>query len=228
LSPARQIDERWVEVDAYVGEMLLGRDAALEAAVEASARAGLPAIAVSPPQGRFLNLLARVHGARSILELGTLGGYSTIWLARALPADGRLVTLELDPDYAAVAQANIVRAGLTDLVEQRVGAAADGLRSLIEEGAGPFDLVFIDADKQGTPEYFELSLQLVRPGGLIVVDNVVRDGALADPDTDDPRALGMRRFHELAAKQPRVEATTIQTVGSKGYDGFTMMLVDAA
>ena len=220
--------ERWREVDAYVGELLLGEDPALEAALRASAEAGLPAIAVSPPQGRFLNLLARVHGARLILELGTLGGYSTIWLARALPADGRLVTLELDPDYAAVAEANIARAGLADLVEQRVGPAAEGLRRLTEEGAGPFDLVFIDADKQGTPEYFELSLQLVRPGGLIVVDNVVRDGALADPDTDDPRALGMRRFHELASKQPRVEATTIQTVGSKGYDGFTMMLVDAA
>ena len=220
--------ERWSEVDAYVGEMLLGEDPALEVALRSSAEAGLPAIAVSPPQGRFLNLLARVHGARLILELGTLGGYSTIWLARALPADGRLVTLELDPDYAAVAQANIARAGLAELVEQRVGPAAEGLRRLIEEGAGPFDLVFIDADKQGTPEYFELSLQLVRPGGLIVVDNVVRDGALADPDTDDPRALGMRRFHELAAEQPGVEATTIQTVGSKGYDGFTLMLVDAA
>jgi len=220
--------DHWSEVDAYVGEVLLGEDPALEAALRASAEAGLPAIAVSPPQGRFLNLLARVHGARLILELGTLGGYSTIWLARALPADGRLVTLELDPDYAAVAQANIARAGLADLVEQRVGPAAVGLRRLTEEGAGPFDLVFIDADKQGTPEYFELSLQLVRPGGLIVVDNVVRDGALADPDTDDPRALGMRRFHELAAEQPRVEATTIQTVGSKGYDGFTMMLVNAA
>ena len=220
--------ERWSEVDAYVGEMLLGEDPALEAALRASSQAGLPAIAVSPPQGRFLNLLARVHGARLILELGTLGGYSTIWLARALPADGRLVTLELDPDYAAVAQANIARAGLAELVEQRVGPAAEGLRRLIDEDAGPFDLVFIDADKQGTPEYFELSLQLVRRGGLIVVDNVVRDGALADPDTNDPRALGMRRFHELAAEQPRVEATTIQTVGSKGYDGFTMMLVDAA
>jgi predicted O-methyltransferase YrrM len=221
-------DERWSEVDAYVDEMLLGSDPSLDAALAASTEAGLPAIAVSPPQGRFLNLLARIHGARSILELGTLGGYSTIWLARALPADGRLVTLELDPGYAAVAEANVARAGVADVVEQRVGPASDGMRDLISEGAGPFDLIFIDADKQGTPEYFELALELSRPGGLILVDNVVRGGALVDRDSDDARALGMRRFHELAAAQPRVEATTIQTVGVKGYDGFTLLLVDAS
>jgi len=220
--------ETWSEVDEYVGEMLLGSDPALEAALASSVDAGLPSIAVSPPQGRFLNLLARVHGARSILELGTLGGYSTILLARALPPDGRLVTLELDPRYAEVAGTNIARACVADVVEQRVGPAADGMRELIGEGAGPFDLIFIDADKQGTPVYFELALELSRPGGVILVDNVVRGGALVDPHTDDPRALGMRRFHELAAAQPRVEATTIQTVGMKGYDGFTLLLVDGA
>jgi predicted O-methyltransferase YrrM len=224
----RRIEQRWIEVDEYVGEMLLGSDPVLEAALASSSEAGLPPIAVSPPQGRFLNLLARVHGARSILELGTLGGYSTIWLARALGGDGRLVTLELEPRYAEVAQANVARAGLAELVELRVGPAADSMRSLIGEGAGPFDLIFIDADKQGTPEYFELALDLSRPGGLILVDNVVRDGSLVDTSSDDSRALGMRRFHELASAQPRVEATTIQTVGGKGYDGFTLMLVDGA
>ncbi|HUH80636.1 MAG TPA: O-methyltransferase [Solirubrobacteraceae bacterium] len=220
--------EAWNEVDEFVGETLLGSDPALEDALRTSAEAGLPPIAVSPAQGRFLQLLARIHGARSILELGTLGGYSTILLARALPPGGRVTTLELNADYAEVARANIEHAGLGDRVELRVGPAAEGLKTLIAEGAGPFDLVFIDADKSSTPTYFELSLELVRPGGIIVVDNVVRGGAVVDEGTGDEGALGMRRFHELAGRERRVQATTIQTVGLKGYDGFTLMLVDGA
>jgi predicted O-methyltransferase YrrM len=219
-------DERWSAVDAFIARKLLQEDPVLEDALRASAAAGLPAIALSPPQAKMLHLLARVHGASSVLELGTLGGYSTIGLARALPKGGRLITLELEPSYAEVAAANIDRAGLGDLVEIRVGPAIESLGALIAEDAGPFDLVFIDADKQSTPEYFEHALQLSRPGSVIVTDNVVRGGAIADPATEDPRALGMRRFHELLATQPRVSATTIQTVGSKGYDGFTLALVE--
>jgi predicted O-methyltransferase YrrM len=219
---------RWSEVDAYVEQLLVGEDAALQAALRASDDAGLPPIALTPAQGKLLHLLARVHGARAILELGTLGGYSTIWLARALPADGRLVTLELNPRYAEVASANVERAGLAGLIKIIVGPALDGLRALIAEGAGPFDLVFIDADKQRTPEYFELALELTRPGSVIVTDNVVRDGELVDADSDDPGVQGMRRFHELLARGVgghRITATTIQTVGAKGYDGFTLALV---
>jgi predicted O-methyltransferase YrrM len=219
---------RWSEVDAYVEQLLVGKDAALQAALRASDDAGLPPIALTPAQGKLLHLLARVHGARAILELGTLGGYSTIWLARALPADGRLVTLELNPRYAEVASANVERAGLAGLIKIIVGPALDGLRALIAEGAGPFDLVFIDADKQRTPEYFELALELTRPGSVIVTDNVVRDGELVDADSDDPGVQGMRRFHELLARGVgghRITATTIQTVGAKGYDGFTLALV---
>jgi predicted O-methyltransferase YrrM len=217
---------RWSEVDAYIDGLLVGSDPDLDAALEDSRRAGLPAIAVSPAQGKFLNLFTRIHGARSVLEVGTLGGYSTIWFARALPPDGRVVTLELSPQFAEVARANIARAGLAERVELRVGPAADTLAQLVGEGAGPFDLIFIDADKQSTPEYFERALELSRPGGVIIVDNVVRDGALIDPDTEEPGALGMRRFHELAAARAGITATTIQTVGSKGYDGFTLVLVE--
>jgi len=218
--------ERWNEVDDYIRTMLVGEDDALRAAVLDSAAAGLPAIAVSPAQGKLLHLIARVHRAAAILELGTLGGYSTIWLARALPEDGRLVTLELDPGYARLAGANIERAGVGELVQQRVGPALAGMQALIAEGAGPFDLIFIDADKPTTPDYFACGLQLVRPGGLIITDNVVRGGALADADSGDPRVEGMRGLHELIAAEPRVSATTIQTVGAKGYDGFTLALVD--
>jgi predicted O-methyltransferase YrrM len=223
-------EQLWSEVDSYIDERLVGADEALAAAVQTAADAGLPAIALSPAQAKMLHLLARIHGARSILELGTLGGYSTIWLARALPGDGRLVTLELNPSYAEVAAANVNLAGLSGLVKILVGPALDSLRGLIEEGAGPFDLIFIDADKEGTPEYFTHALELSRPGSVIVTDNVVRGGAVIDPDTDDPRAQGMRRFHELLAAdragERRVSATTIQTVGSKGYDGFTLALVE--
>ncbi len=222
----------WSEVDDYVERMLIGEDAALEAAMRASEEGGLPPIALTPAQGKLLHLLARMHGARSVLELGTLGGYSTIWLARALPADGRLITLELNADYARVAAANVERAGLAGLIKINVGPALDGLRALIDEGAGPFDLVFIDADKQRTPEYFELALELTRPGSVIVTDNVVRGGELVNGDSGDPGVQGMRRFHELLARDrsdsdaQRVSATTIQTVGAKGYDGFTLALVE--
>ena len=222
--------ERWSAVDRYVEEKLVGADAALTDAQQASEQAGLPAIALTPALGKLLYLLARMHGARSILEVGTLGGYSTIWLARALGDDGRLVTLELNPDYAAVAAANVDRAGLAGLIKIEVGPALDNLQALVAQDAGPFDLIFIDADKQSTPEYFKLALELARPGSVIITDNVVRDGAIVDADSDDPRAQGMRRFHELLASGQlgghRVSATTVQTVGAKGYDGFTLALVE--
>lgn len=219
----------WSDVDRYITDRLVADDPALDAALQASAAAGLPQIAVSPPQGKLLQLLARIHGARTILELGTLGGYSTIWLARALPPDGRLVTMEAERPYAEVAQANIARAGLGEIVEVRVGPALETLPELAAESPDPFDMVFIDADKKSTPEYFTWALRLCRPGSLIIVDNVIRDGALIDEDSDDPSIRGNRRFHELLAADlsgpERVSATTIQTVGSKGYDGFTLALV---
>ena len=220
--------EQWDAVDDYVAALLIGEDSAPQAALQASEAAGLPAIALSPPQGKLLHLIARIRGARRILEIGTLGGYSTIWLATALTDNGSLISLELEPSYAKVAHANVQRAGLAGLVEIRVGPALDSLRELIDEGAGPFDLTFIDADKPGTPDYFQLALELSRPGSVIVTDNVVRDGALADAESQDPAVLGMRRFHELVSRGVgghRVSATTIQTVGIKGYDGFTLALV---
>jgi predicted O-methyltransferase YrrM len=220
--------ELWSEVDRYVAERLLGEDPVLDAALSDSAAAGLPAIAVSPPQGKLLHLLARMHGARRILEVGTLGGYSTIWLARALPENGRVVTLELDPRYAEIARANVERAGLAGLIEIRIGDAHESLAALIAEGPEPFDMVFIDADKQSTPEYFTAALELSRPGGVIVVDNVVRGGALLDAHGQDPGAQGMRRFHELISGDARVSATTIQTVGGKGYDGLSVALIEGA
>jgi predicted O-methyltransferase YrrM len=215
--------DRFTAVDRHLAERLLEPDAALTAALAASEAAGLPAQGVSPLQGRLLELLARVQGACTILELGTLGGYSTIWLARALPAGGRLVTLELDPGYAAVARANLARAGLADVVEVRVGPARDTLAALAAEGAGPFDLVFIDADKASNAEYMEAALGLARTGSLIVADNVVRGGAVLYGD--DPSAVGVRRFFDLLAGDPRVSATAIQTVGEKGYDGFALAVV---
>jgi len=218
-------EEQWKTVDRYIGDLLIPEDPALKAALEACVAAGLPEIQVSPAQGKLLHLLARAQGARSILELGTLGGYSTIWLARALPAGGRLVTLEVDPKHAAVAQANISRAGLAQSVELRVGKAADTLPKLVAEKRGPFDFVFIDADKPGTPDYFKWALQLTRVGSFIITDNVVRKGALADATSTDANVQAMRRFHELLAAEKRVSATTIQTVGCKGYDGLTLALV---
>jgi predicted O-methyltransferase YrrM len=202
-------------------------DPALCAALEASEQAGLPPIQVSPPQGKLLYLLAAAIRAETILEFGALGGYSTIWLARALPEKGRLITLEADPGYAKVAWENIDRAGLGDLVDLRVGLAIDLLPELAGENAGPFDLVFIDADKEHSPDYFAWALEHSPPGSLIVVDNVVRAGELADEHSADPKVRAQRRLHEMLAAEPRVSATTIQTVGGKGYDGFTIALVTA-
>ena len=218
--------ERWTAVDRYITDLLVPPDPALDGALQASSAAGLPPIAVSPNQGKLLHLLARIHGTRSVLELGTLGGYSTIWLARALPVDGRLVTLEANPKYAEVARANIAHAGLADIVELRVGPALELLPQIAAEDREPFDLIFIDADKQSIPDYFGWALKLSHRGSLIVTDNVVRNGALIDAGSDDPASQGARRFHELLAKESRVAATTIQTVGSKGYDGFTIALVE--
>ena len=220
--------EQWTAVDRYVTEMLVPPDAALEAALEASEAAGLPRIAVAPNQGKLLQLLALARGARRILEIGTLGGYSTIWLARALPAGGRLITLEVEPKHAEVARANIARAGLASVIDVRLGAALETLPRLAAERAGPFDLTFIDADKSNIPSYFEWALKLAAPGGLIVVDNVIRDGAVVDEASTDPSVKGVRRLNELLRAEPRVSATTIQTVGARGYDGFTLaMLVGA-
>ena len=216
-------EDLWHTVDRVLAELVADQDPLLHEVLAANAAAGLPAIDVSPLHGKLLYVLALAIGARRILELGTLGGYSTIWLARALPEGGRVVTIELEPAYAEVARANVARAGLSALVEQRVGPALDGLEALIAEGAAPFDLVFVDADKQTTPEYFQRSLELARPGTLIFVDNVVRGGSVAEPA--DPGARGMRRFVELLGEEPRVEGTVIQTVGSKGWDGFALAFV---
>ncbi|MFE7105530.1 O-methyltransferase [Streptomyces sp. NPDC057575] len=216
---------QWTEVDDYFNGLLVGPDEALDAAVEASDGAGLPAIQVAANQGKLLNLLARLQGARTVLEIGTLGGYSTIWLARALPEGGKVVTLEADPAYAEVARANIERARLADVVEIRVGRALDTLPELAAQGYGPFDVVFIDADKPSNPDYLAWSLKLTRPGSLIVADNVVRDGEVVDGGSEDPKVQGVRRFTELVAAEPTLTATALQTVGSKGYDGLMMALV---
>ncbi|MEV5297313.1 O-methyltransferase [Amycolatopsis methanolica] len=211
----------WSAVDDYVDRTLIPADPVLDDARAAAADAGLPPIAVSPAQGKLLHLLARMHGARSILEIGTLGAYSTIWLARALPPDGRLVTLEADRKHAQVAENNLDAAGFGEVVEVKVGKALDTLPSV----EGPFDLIFIDADKPNNPEYFRWALRLSRPGSVIIVDNVVRNGALADADSTDPTIVATREMHKLIAAEPRVEATVVQTVGQKGYDGFTLALV---
>ena len=219
--------ETWTAVDDYVTDFLIPPDPTLDAALAAADAAGLPPIQVSPAQGKLLALLAQLRGARSILEIGTLGGYSTIWLARALPPDGRLVTLEAEPRHADVARANIARAGLAARVDLRVGRALDTLPGVAADARGPFDLIFIDADKPSIPEYFDWALRLSRRGTLIIVDNVVRDGALADATSEDPSVQGVRRFMTRMAAEPRVSATVIQTVGTKGYDGFALALVTA-
>ena len=219
--------DQWTAVDQYISDLFVPSDPALEAALTSSSAAGLPQIQVSPPLGKLLHLLARIHGAHNILEIGTLGGYSTIWLARALPASGRLTTLELDPRHAEVARANIARAGLADVVELRLGRALDTLPQLATEKRGPFDLIFIDADKPGYPDYLAWALKLSRRGTVIIADNVVRKGAVADSGTTDPMVQGVRRFNELLAAESRVSATVVQTVGSKGYDGFAIALVIA-
>lgn len=218
--------EQWTAVDLYINQMLVPSDAALEAAIEASERAKLPAIAVTANQGKLLHILARLVNARNILEIGTLGGYSTIWLARALAARGRVITLEIDPKHAEVAKANVSRAKLEKFVEVRLGPALDSMKKLAKEKRKPFDLIFIDADKSNIPDYFKWSLKLSRPGSVIVVDNVVRKGAVLDAGSSDADVQGVRRFNEVLAKEKRVTATTIQTVGSKGYDGFTIALVN--
>ncbi|MET0404950.1 MAG: O-methyltransferase [Cystobacter sp.] len=217
--------EKWTAVDQFITGHLVPTDAALDAALEESTRAGLPAINVSPNQGKLLMLLAQCQGARSILEIGTLGGYSTIWLARALPPGGRLISLEFNPRHVEVARANIARAGLSQGVEIRQGSALDVLPRLAEEGVGPFDLTFIDADKEHNAEYFEWALKLSRVGSLIVTDNVVRKGAVIDPSNSEASIEGVRRFYARVAAEKRVTATAIQTVGSKGYDGFSLARV---
>jgi predicted O-methyltransferase YrrM len=215
----------WTAVDRYLTDLLVGSDPALEATLEANAAAGLPPYDVSPNQGKLLHVLARGQGARRILEIGTLGGYSTIWLARALPPDGRLITLEVDPGYAGVARANLARAGLSEVAEVRVGPALETLPQIGAGGDGPFDVIFIDADKANNPQYLAWSLALSRRGSLIVVDNVVRNGAVIDADSNDLVVRGARRGLELLAAEPRVSATAIQTVGSKGWDGFAIAVV---
>ncbi len=219
--------QQWTAVDRYITDLFIPADPALDAALQATADAGMPPINVTPNQGRLLYILALAQGARAILEIGTLGGYSTIWLARAMPAGGRLITLEADSRHAAVARANIARAGLADTVEVRLGQALDTLPQLAAAGYGPFDLVFIDADKPNTAAYFAWALKLTRRGSLIITDNVVRDGAVIDAASPDANVQGVRRFNAALAAEPRVTATVIQTVGSKGYDGLAFAVVTA-
>jgi predicted O-methyltransferase YrrM len=221
-------EQVFAEVDRFIGETIVREDEDLRGAVEAAEAEGLPAIQVSPPQGKLLQLLVRLVGAKRILEFGTLGGYSAILMARALPPDGRLISLEARAEYAEVARRSIERAGMADRVEVRVGPALEALPELAQEGAGPFDLVFIDADKVNTPNYFAWALERTRPGGLIIADNVVRKGTLADASDPDEATKAQRRLHEMLAEEPRVDATTIQTLGSKGYDGFLIALVEVA
>lgn len=219
--------QRWDEVDRYLSQALLPPDPVLDATLQASVEAGLPPGQVSACQGRLLEVLAAIQGATAILEIGALGGYSAICLARGLRPGGRLVTLEVDPTYAEVARANFTRAGLDDVVELRLGRAIDTLDQLIADDQGPFDVVFIDADKPSNPEYLARVLELTRPGSLIIADNVIREGAVADPTSTDPKVQGVRRFNEMMGSDPRLVATAIQTVGTKGYDGFALAYVSS-
>jgi len=229
LSPlsftAMNPEQHWAKVDHYLTDLFTPPDEALDAALQASAAAGLPPINVAPNQGKFLQLLARAGGARNILEIGTLGGYSTIWLARALPAGGKLITLESELKHAEVARANIARAGLAELVEVRLGRALDTLPQIAAEKRDPFDFIFIDADKASYPDYLPWAIKLSRPGSLIVADNVVRKGAVIDAASADANVQGARRFNALLGAEPRVRATVIQTVGSKGHDGLALAIV---
>jgi predicted O-methyltransferase YrrM len=219
------MNEIWESVDHYLSGLLTPHDDALTSALESSTQAGLPEIQVSSVQGKLLHILARAVNAKRILEIGTLGGYSTIWLARALPPDGKLLSLEADPKHADVARANIARAGLSKIVDIRLGRALETLPGIAAEKAAPFDLIFIDADKPNIPEYFAWSLKLAREGALILVDNVVREGKVIDPKSEDANVQGVRRFFDLLAAEKRVTATTIQTVGTKGHDGLAIALV---
>ena len=216
--------ELWTAVDAYITDNVVLEDNVLRAASKAAADAGLPQISVTPGEGKLLYLLARVMGAVNVLEIGTLAAYSTIWLGRAVGAAGRIITLEADPNHAAVARKNLVKAKLDHNVDVRVGKALDTLPAVAP--SAPFDLIFIDADKENNPEYFKWGLRLSRPGSLIIVDNVVRNGEVINADTTDPRVIGVRRLNALIAAEKRVSATTIQTVGAKGYDGFTIAIVN--
>jgi predicted O-methyltransferase YrrM len=219
--------ELWTAVDRYIVDGLIPRNPVLDEVLQANAAAGLPTIDVAPNQGKLLYLLARIQGSRRILEIGTLGGYSTIWLAQALPSDGELITLEAEAKHVEVAKANIERAGLSSIVKLRLGPALDSLSQMHHEGVAPFDLIFIDADKQNIPAYLDWSLRLSRPGTIIITDNVIRDGAVINPEDPDPRVQGVRRFFEMIAADPRIDATALQTVGSKGYDGFTLAVVNS-
>jgi predicted O-methyltransferase YrrM len=218
-------EQTWSAVDDYLGDVLLGDDPILDATLARASAAGLPSIQVSATQGKQLMLLARAVGAGRVLEVGTLGGYSAIWLARGLPADGHLDTCEIDPRHAETARASIAEAGLADRVTVHLGPAADTIARLTTEGVEPYDLVFIDADKQSNADYVRATLALSHPGTLIVVDNVVRQGAVADPSAEDAAVVGTRRLFDYLASEPRLDATAIQTVGHKGYDGFALALV---
>ncbi|MDT7558091.1 MAG: hypothetical protein QOC67_4131 [Pseudonocardiales bacterium] len=220
------VDERWAAVDNYFGDLMIGEDPVLDAALAASDAAGLPPIAVSPTLGKLLHLLARATGARRILEVGTLGGYSTIWLGRALPAGGRLISLEAVDKHAEVARSNVAAAGLSEVVDIRVGPALEALPKLAAEQGDPFDLIFIDADKENNVAYFDWAIRLARPGSMIIVDNVVRDGKVLDANNPDSRVQGSRQFAELVGAQNRASATTLQMVGVKGWDGFTLAVVN--
>jgi predicted O-methyltransferase YrrM len=218
--------EQWTDVDRYFSEKLVASDEALDGAQRAAKEAGLPPISVSAAQGKLLQVLVQLHNAKKVLEIGTLGGYSAIWMARALPEDGRLISLEIDPKHAEVAEASLARAGVGHKVEIRIGAAIDTLPKLADEGVGPFDLVFIDADKASNADYFSWAVKLSRKGTMIIVDNVVRNGGVLDAASDNPDITGTRRMFDTVAAEGRVNATAIQTVGSKGYDGFVIGVVD--
>jgi len=218
---------RWTAVDRYLTETLIPPDHSMGEALEANACAGLPAIDVAPNQGKLLHLLARIQKAERILEIGTLGGYSTIWLARALPPQGRLITLELEPKHATIARSNLDRAGVSDRVDIRVGPALQSLAALHADQPAPFDLIFLDADKPNNPNYLDWAIKLSRPGTVIVADNVIRDGAVIDAETPDPHIKGTREFLEKLGRHPRLDATAVQTVGIKGYDGFAIAIVQS-
>lgn len=217
---------QWTAVDEYLNELHVGSDEALEQALTRSTDAGLPAIAVSPTQGKFMMMLARIQGARRILEIGTLGAYSTIWFAKALPADGRIITIESEPKHAEVARENVEAAGFGEIVDVRLGKALDVLPDIAAENVGPFDFTFIDADKPNIPEYFDWALRLSHSGSIIIVDNVIREGAVIDANSEDASVQGVRRLNDRLARESSVTVTTLQTVGGKGYDGFTIALVN--